>query len=101
MTVVIMVLLLVSSVSIWWMKRLSGKLTFFLDALGFLALLIVFAIASASIIRTLLDNAVFMTQVHEVLLNPLFIIGGAYLGPYFSALLFKNVMVGQKNIKSR
>ena len=38
-------------------------------------------------LKTLLDDTVFMTQVHEVLLSPFFLISGGYLGPYGLSLL--------------
>ncbi|ETT86221.1 hypothetical protein C176_05902 [Viridibacillus arenosi FSL R5-213] len=40
------------------------------------------SIASTSIYQIIVDNAVFMTAIHKVFLNPLFLISGGYLGIY-------------------
>jgi len=53
-----------------------------LDALGCLASFVFFVAVADAVLKTLLDDTVFMTEVHRVLLNPAFLISGAYLGPY-------------------
>jgi len=40
-------------------------------------------IAALAIYEILKDNTVFMTHIHAIFLNPLFLITGAYLGIYF------------------
>lgn len=39
-------------------------------------------IASTSIYQIIVDDAVFMTTIHAIFLNPFFLITGAYLGIY-------------------
>ncbi|RAP78622.1 transposase [Paenibacillus montanisoli] len=63
-----------------------------IDGLAVLAYLGFFAIAAKSVARTLMDGAVFMTQVHEVLLSPIFLASGAYLGPYVFCLLIQQLL---------
>lgn len=53
-----------------------------LDALACLAAFVFFVTVAGAVLKTLLDDTVFMTEVHSVLLNPAFLISGAYLGPY-------------------
>ena len=53
-----------------------------IDSLAVFAYLGLFIEAASSIVKTLLDDTVFMTQVHDVLLHPIFLISGSYLGPY-------------------
>ncbi|RJE91128.1 hypothetical protein D3P07_03395 [Paenibacillus sp. 1011MAR3C5] len=53
-----------------------------LDGLACLAAFVFFVAVSGAVLKTLLDDTVFMTEVHSVLLNPAFLISGAYLGPY-------------------
>ncbi|MFC5648087.1 hypothetical protein ACFPYJ_02955 [Paenibacillus solisilvae] len=53
-----------------------------IDSLAVLAYLGFFAEAASSVVKTLADDTVFMTQVHDVLLSPVFLISGGYLGPY-------------------
>ncbi|WP_332651688.1 transposase [Lysinibacillus sp. 54212] len=40
------------------------------------------SIASTSIYQIIVDNAVFMTTIHAIFLNPIFLVTGAYLGLY-------------------
>lgn len=53
-----------------------------LDGLACLAAFVFFVVTASAVMKTLLDDTVFMTEVHSVLLNPSFLISGAYLGPY-------------------
>ncbi|REK75834.1 hypothetical protein [Paenibacillus paeoniae] len=53
-----------------------------LDGLACLVTFVFFVAVSGAVMGTLLDDTVFMTEVHRVLLNPAFLISGAYLGPY-------------------
>jgi hypothetical protein len=39
-------------------------------------------IAATSIYQILIDNAVFMTTIHGIFLNPYFLITGGYLGVF-------------------
>ena len=39
-------------------------------------------IAATSIYQILIDNAVFMTTIHGIFLNPYFLIAGGYLGVF-------------------
>lgn len=47
-----------------------------------LATLIFGNVTSLSIYKVLIDKTVFMTSIHAILLNPLFLISGAYMGIY-------------------
>ncbi|SFS50448.1 hypothetical protein [Paenibacillus sp. BC26] len=67
-----------------------------IDGLAVLAYLGFFSIAANSVARTLLDDTVFMTQVHEVLLSPIFLVSGAYLGPYGLCMLLQQVWSRQR-----
>ncbi len=40
-------------------------------------------IAALAIYEIIKDNTVFMTHIHAIFLNPMFLITGAYLGIYF------------------
>ncbi|OXM87577.1 transposase [Paenibacillus rigui] len=46
-------------------------------------------IVSYAVYGILRDNTVFMTQIHAVFLNPLFLLCGSYLGVYFIYLLIR------------
>ncbi|MGO4889307.1 transposase [Anaerobacillus sp. MEB173] len=44
-------------------------------------------IASIAIYNIIIDNTVFMTNIHGIFLNPVFLVTGAYLGLYLFYLL--------------
>lgn len=39
-------------------------------------------LVSTSIYQIIIDNAVFMTTIHRIFLNPYFLITGAYMGVF-------------------
>lgn len=47
-------------------------------------------IAALAVYEIIKDNTVFMTNIHAVFLNPLFLITGAYLGVY---ILYRLMLV--------
>lgn len=52
------------------------------NVLAVLATIIFGGIASTSIYQIIVDDAVFMTTIHAIFLNPLFLVTGAYIGVY-------------------
>ncbi len=81
------------------MYFLSRKKLFRLaiHVLAILSALIFGNIASLSIYQIIVDDAVFMTTIHGIFLNPLFLITGAYLGVY---LLFRLLVLSLNEKKS-
>ncbi|MBO7744744.1 hypothetical protein I8J29_11085 [Paenibacillus sp. MWE-103] len=77
-----------------WLRLKSRGARRLLDVAAVLAYLAFFAEAAHAVMRTLLDDTVFMTQVHEVLLSPLFMAGGGYLGVYALSLLAARAWTG-------
>lgn len=65
-----------------WIRLRYGGGRRLLDLLAAVAYVMFFAEAASAVMRTIADDTIFMTQVHEVLQRSLFLIGGAYLGPY-------------------
>lgn len=61
-------------------KWASFRLLF--NILGDIAAILFSTIAATSITNIILEDAVFMTMIHAVFLNPVFLITGAYLGLY-------------------
>lgn len=57
------------------------------NAFAIIAALIFGNIAAISIYNVIVDNTLFMTTIHGIFLNPLFMITGAYLGIYMVYLL--------------
>lgn len=52
------------------------------NILGVIAAILFSTIAATAITNIILEDAVFMTTIHAVFLNPVFLITGAYLGLY-------------------
>jgi hypothetical protein len=69
--------LLMFGFSIYWLK---SKLA--LNLLAVISVLIFGIISALAIHEIIKDNTVFMTNIHGLFLNPVFLITGAYIGVY-------------------
>ncbi|SHF94513.1 transposase [Ornithinibacillus halophilus] len=67
----------------------SMKVVF--NILALLSTLIFGNIASIAIYDIIKDGTVFMTNIHGLFLNPLFLITGAYLGVYVLSVLLLQI----------
>lgn len=52
------------------------------DMIALVSFLIFGNIASLSIYQVIIEKTVFMTTIHGIFLNPIFLITGAYIGLY-------------------
>ena len=77
-------------------KGLWGAL--FLDGLAILSALIFGNIAATEIYEIIRDNTVFMTNIHRIFLNPLFLLTGGYLGLYAVYML---ILQGMKSLNKK
>ncbi|CAM4185630.1 hypothetical protein FHS16_000120 [Paenibacillus endophyticus] len=68
-----------------WISRQSGMASRIFDGIAVAAAFLFFVTAADALAQTLLHDTVFMTEVHRVLANPVFLTSGAYLGPYVMA----------------
>ena len=87
---------LLGGVLLTWLRHAYRGAKWLLDMLAAAAYLLFFSEAAHAVLKTLLDDTVFMTQVHEVLLSPLFLISGGYLGPYGLSLLLAQLLPRDK-----
>ncbi|MBD2848183.1 hypothetical protein IDH44_23555 [Paenibacillus sp. IB182496] len=83
--------LLGAMAGLWYGRRRWSGFQWTTDALALLAVAAVTTIAASSVLRALVDRAVFLTQVHEVLLHPGFLAGGGYLGAYAMTILLERL----------
>lgn len=60
------------------------------NILSVIAAILFSTIAATAITNIILEDAVFMTTIHAVFLNPIFLITGAYLGLY---LIYRLIMM--------
>jgi len=63
------------------------------DGLASFALICAGAAVSGTILRVIQHDTVYMTEVHRVLLNPAFLLGGGYLLLYTTARLGANALL--------
>ncbi|GGP17362.1 transposase [Oceanobacillus neutriphilus] len=79
-----MIIILVASIAVpilmLYLKIRSKKFQIAFNALAAISAVIFGVIAAVSIRQILIDNTVFMTAIHSVFLNPIFLITGAYIG---------------------
>ncbi|MBD3920056.1 hypothetical protein H8B09_14925 [Paenibacillus sp. PR3] len=66
------------------------------DGLASFALICAGSAVSSTILRVIRDDTVYMTEVHSVLLNPAFLIGGGYLLLYATARLGANAFLSSR-----
>jgi hypothetical protein len=69
--------LLMFSLHLYWSK---SKLL--LNLLAMISVLVFGIISALAIHEIIKDNTVFMTNIHGLFLNPLFLLTGAYIGVY-------------------
>ncbi len=73
--------IVVPLIMIYLRKKIS-KLAIVFNILAVIFVIIFGSIASTSIYQIIIDDAVFMTKIHALFLNELFLISGAYIGLY-------------------
>ncbi|MFA1736187.1 transposase [Lysinibacillus fusiformis] len=79
----IMVTIIVIPALIVYLKQKSDKMRLVFNALGVVSAILFGYIAATSITQIILEDVVFMTTIHAVFLNPIFLLTGAYLGLFF------------------
>ncbi|MEY9979709.1 transposase [Lysinibacillus sp. RC79] len=82
-----MKILLVSSsivvpVVMLYLQHKSDKFKMIFNIVAVISTIIFGSIASTTIYQIIVDDAVFMTTIHAIFLNPFFLVTGAYLGVF-------------------
>lgn len=65
-----------------YLQHNSDKTRHFFTAMAVISSIVFGSIAATSIYQIIVDDAVFMTTIHAVFLNPLFLVAGAYMGVF-------------------
>ena len=60
----------------------SEKIQMIFNIVAVISVIIFGSITSTSIYQILIDDEVFMTTIHAIFLNPLFLLTGGYLGVF-------------------
>jgi len=66
----------------FYSQKVWPLLRFIYNLVSIIAVLVFGNIASLSIYKIIKDKTVFMTAIHAVFLNPLFLFAGSYIGIY-------------------
>ena len=66
----------------YYLQNKSKRFRIAFNIIAVISAVIFGNIASTSIYQILIDNAVFMTAIHGIFLNPFFLMTGAYLGVF-------------------
>ncbi|MCE4042827.1 transposase [Lysinibacillus fusiformis] len=83
MNVFIIVTIIVIPALMVYLQQKSDKMRLVLNAIGVVSAILFGYIAATSITQIILEDMVFMTTIHAVFLNPIFLLTGAYLGLFF------------------
>ncbi|SCX43437.1 transposase [Lysinibacillus fusiformis] len=83
MNVFIMITIIVIPALMVYLQQKSDKMRLVFNALGVVSAILFGYIAATSITQIILEDVVFMTTIHAVFLNPIFLLTGAYLGLFF------------------
>ncbi|MFD6509525.1 MULTISPECIES: hypothetical protein [Bacillus] len=84
----------------FYLLGLHPKIRIVLHIFAYLALYVLGTIISINIYDVLIQNLVFMTSIHGILLNPLFLLAGAYIGIYILHLILSHIIMKLMNSKN-
>ncbi|MFJ7666353.1 transposase [Lysinibacillus sp. NPDC097195] len=82
MKLLLIILSIIVPLVMLWLQNKSKNVRTAFNVLAVLATFIFGGIASTSIFQIIADDAVFMTTIHAIFLNPFFLVTGAYMGVY-------------------
>ncbi|QWH42020.1 hypothetical protein EXW53_10135 [Bacillus mycoides] len=85
---------------IFYLFALHPKIRITLHIFAYLALYVLETIISINIYDVLIQNLVFMTSIHGILLNPFFLLAGAYIGVYTLYLILSQIVMKLMNSKN-
>lgn len=80
-------------VIMFYSQKLWIRLRLIYNLVAIIAVLVFGNIASLSIYKIIKDKTVFMTAIHAVFLNPIFLIAGSYIGIY---VLYRLLLLSMK-----
>ncbi|MEB1808927.1 MAG: transposase [Bacillaceae bacterium] len=92
MKVLILIVSIVVPIVMVILQKKWTKIRTLFHSIALLAALTFGNIASFAIYTVLRDNTVFMTNIHALFLNPLFLVTGAYLGLYFIYVILRGIL---------
>lgn len=94
MKVLLILASIILPIAMFILQKIWLKARFVFNSIAIISMLTFGNIASLSIYEILKDKTVFMTNIHSVFLNPLFLVTGGYLGIY---LLYRLIILSLEN----
>ncbi|RAN88339.1 hypothetical protein B5P41_18670 [Bacillus sp. SRB_28] len=85
---------------IFYLLAIHPKIRIALHISAYIALYVLGTIISINIYDVLIQDLVFMTSIHGILLNPFFLIAGAYIGIYTLYLVLSQIIAKLMNIEN-
>lgn len=82
MKILLIVASIVVPIAMLYLKHKSENFTLIFNVVAVVSLLVFGSIASTSIYQVIVDGAVFMTTIHALFLNPVFMVTAAYVGVF-------------------
>lgn len=80
--IMVALLLAAGSALICWGSEISPLVSRICDAAAVIAVFAFYVITASAITTTIANDTVFMTEIHRIIVNPVLLASGAYLGPY-------------------
>ncbi|WP_377865951.1 hypothetical protein [Bacillus sp. R86525] len=84
----------------FYLLALHPKIRIVLHISAYLAVYVLGTIISITIYDVLIQNLVFMTSIHGILLNPFFLLAGVYIGIYTLYLILSQIIMKLMNSKN-
>jgi len=82
MEIIVAISVLILPFIVLFLYSLLGKWKFIIDVLAVLAALLFAIVSTVAIYQIRRDGTIFMTNIHRLFDNYIFLISGAYLGMY-------------------
>ena len=82
MKIIIVISSIILPIIMLYLHRNIKKSALVFNTLAVISAVMFGNIAASSIYQVIIDDTVFMTTIHKIFLNPLFLLTGAYLGVY-------------------
>ncbi|GAA0436260.1 MAG: transposase [Bacillota bacterium] len=82
---------------LYFSQKSNKRFEIVFNLCALLSLVVFGNILALSIYNVIKNNTVLMTDIHAILLNPFFLITGAYLGIYLIYMLLKTIGISRGN----
>ncbi|MGN7477413.1 transposase [Solibacillus silvestris] len=89
MKIILIASIIIVPVFMLYLTKKSEQFQIILNAAAVISVVIFGVILSTSVYQIIIDDAVFMTAIHAIFLNPFFLLTGSYSGAFIIYRLLK------------